>query len=632
MGGIAGVVYPDAFQVSDLVAPMLDMMSHRGAVGDTYTYKNVQLGCCGVKLASNDKKTVIVALDGVITNNRQVKQELRDAGYKFSGENDSEMVIHAYDKWRGDFLEHFTGAFSLFLYDQEKNEIILARDRMGKKPLYWYQDQHHFIFASEIKALLATGAVPQTPALDGLSTYLYFGYIPQDMSPVQNVSKLLPAHYLRFNNRDGSKSIEPFWSYSSYFEKRAPGKRSFVIEHLDELLRTSVERVMPDTNPVGCFISGGLGSASVAYYAQMLGRRDQVSAFTVGFQGINNEDVDVATEVASELEIPQTVGSITPKNFLDDLVKIAWYLDEPQADPNVIATWGLAALASKSTMTVLSGMGSDELLAGHSRYTVTESDKTYQNQLKQWAFPILTKMALPFLKVLHKPLAFSMLKQSRTNPWIYEYLLHNAVFDIKTIAKASPKLYGLFDPEVFLHKFHHLHRISSNVGAFLYFDMKTRLPDLYIQQYERLTTANGLKWFSPYLEREIIEYLARVPEPSKLTESETAQFLKAILNPVFSPDIVNRPKRTRKSLLKDWIRQSDLEKVFKLLVKGRLVESGLISEQWLSEKTKTVAQQESNFTQLWSILALEIWFRLYISSPVTKAAPNKSVIELLTEP
>lgn len=630
MGGIAGIVYPDAYQVNDLIVPMLETLSHRGSDSDFSTYKNVQLGCCNGKCTTNERKTVIAALDGKITNFHELKRELQQSGYKISKDTDIELIIHAYDKWKHEFLDHLSGSFSLFLFDQEKNELILARDRIGKKPLYWYQDQHHFIFASELKALLATGAIPQTPSIESLSTYLYFGYFPQDLSPVQNVNKLLPAHYLHFNNRDGSKTVENYWSFSSYFQKRTFNPSTFVSQ-LDELLRDSVRKVLPEQDPVGCFILGGIGSASVAYYTQMLARKAQASSFTVGFEGINEEDVKIASEIAKDLELPQAIGSISSSNFLNNFVKIAWYLDEPLADPNVIATWELASLASGHTPTVFSGMGSDELLAGHSRYTISESKQSYQNQIKQWAMPFLTNLLMPFLKTLYKPAAYSFLKQARTNPWTYEFLLQNAIFDIKTIAKASPKLYGQFDPEVFLHKFHHLSRIPSHVSAFLYFDIKTRLPDLYIQQYERLTTANGLQWFSPYLERDVVEYLASMPEPSQLSESETAQFLKPILSPVFSPEVINRPKRTRKHLLKSWVRTSELRKIFQLLSKGRLVEAGLISEQWLGEKNKNVETQEAAFSQLWSILALETWFRLYISDPVSKKPPEKSLIELLSE-
>lgn len=631
MGGIAGIIYPDTFQLNQRIRPMMQALQHRcNKDPDLLVYKNIELGSCGQPIASNAQKTVYASLDGQIENFDEVCNDLKLHGYNCKGLSYAEVIVAAYSLWGVAFIQRIIGQFAIVILETETRKILLFRDRIGKKPLYWYHDQNYFIFASELKSILASGLVSQTPALDAFSSYLQFGYIPQDMTPIKKVNKLLPAYYLQFNN-DQSKMIEAYWSYSSYFEKHHSARKQTVIAKLSELLDQSVQNLIPKNESVGCFVSGGLGSASIAYYTKKNIHEQNVFSYSVGFLSQNEEDVTVAKEVSQILEIPNTSKIISPKNFLDNFPAILWHLDEPLADPNIVATWNLAELASKQTKTVFSGMGSDELLAGHSRYTLLQEPKTTLNQLRQQLQPYLHTFLLPCLKILYKPGAYTLLKKLRTNPWQFDYMRHNTIFDEKTLEVASPELAKMFDPEIFLHKFHNLSRIQSTLASYLYFDVKTRLPDSYILQYDRLTAAHNLTWNSPFLNIRIVEYLASLIEPESITEKGTAQFLKEILHPIFPEYIVNRPKRTRKSFLKSWADEPEIRAAFKLLPQGMLADAGLVSEKWLKEMTTSPEMLRQSFPLLWSILTLEIWFRLFITKPLQTSPPKISVLDLLNE-
>lgn len=628
MAGIAGIVYPDAFQVEYLVAPMIDTMSHRGTNGrEEFTFKNMQVGICGGQLAQRD--SLVVGLDGVIHNRKSLHAILQTKEDKRLSDDPSELILHAYRFWGNTFLEHIRGDFALFILDQKKEKLILARDRIGKKPLYWFQNQHYFIFASELKSILASGAVPQMPATDSIATYLYFGYLPHDLTPIKNINKLLPAHYLQLN-RDRSKSIEPFWSFSAHFQQKAYEDKSTIVTHLDTILKDVVRELIPDTHPFGCFVSGGLGSASIAHYLRQNVLSDQFLAYTVAFQGENIQDLKAAEMITKSLQLEHKRLIITPQTFLEDWVKIAWYLDEPIADPNAVATWKMAELARPSKV-VFSGMGSDELLAGHSRYSEAEREITYKNWIIQAAMPLIKQLLLPLLNIFSKRSTYGILKQSRTNPWQLDYLNQNAFFNDAVRGDAAPRIAELFDPHVFLHKFHNLPRISSKVSSFLYFDFKTRLVDCFILQFDRLMSANGLDWRTPFLSQAIVEYLAGLPEPDQLAESDTFFILKAILKDVFPESFISRPKKTRKDFLKPWVEISDLAELFLMLPKGAVVEAGLISEKWLRKQVATAENRRESFRYLWAILALEIWFRLYINRPIQPYPPQISVRELLLE-
>lgn len=621
---IAGIIYPDVLQVENLLPSMLTVMGQglKKEI-DTYEFKNFQLGSIGKKIGSNTKKTILCSLDGFIENSQDLLKDLKEHGYP-EPKTSEELIINTYEIYQEKFLEKLDGSFALMLLDQEKETLTLARDRIGKKPLYWYHDNHHFIFASELKGMLKSGLVPQTFSEEALAMYLYFGFIPQDLSPIKDVNKLLPAHYLCFNTSQG-KFIRSYWSYACYFEKKQNSELSHVKETLNKLLSKSIEK-LSDGKQMGCFISGGLGSATIAYE---LSQKNQPIGFTAGFKDQNDADVKAAKEVAEALHLEQKIVEIEASHFTDDLIDIVWSLDEPLADPNIIATWNIAKLAKENVSEVYSGMGSDELLAGHSRYTLTEQTFTTLNRLSMIPSPIIKHVIVPLCNKIYKPAALSILKISRTNPWQFEFLRHNAVFDENELREAAPKISHLFDPDTFLHKFHNLSKIKSTVSTLQYFDVKSRLPDSYILQYDRLTKAHGLVWQTPFLDRHIVEYTAGLKEPEVLEECETASYLKPLLEKILPDSFLNRPKRTRKNFLADWAVDPKVKKLFPLLLTGTLVESDIISVKWLKNCLENDEALKTNFRMLWACLVLEIWFQLYINRPIELRPRIQNLYELI---
>lgn len=632
MKGIAGIAYPDVFQVNHLIFPMLDVIQQvSDPVRDFHTSNNIQIGTAGSMLAKNEKKTIIGGVDGTIYNIKEVEKELIKQGYHFQTNNPTEILVHAYELWDTRFLEKIEGDFALMILDPLKKRLIIARDRIGKKPVFWFHSHKHFIFATQLKALIATGVVPQAPAPDALAAYLYLGYFPQDLTPLKDVNKLLPGHYLQYNFNQ-SKTIEPFWSYSSYFEHPLKKHKNTIAHNLETRLEHSVNQLLPKNDVgVGCFVSGGLGSASIAYYVSKALKEKKPDCFTVGFKGENDEDVEAAAVVAKQLGLAYKTEYITPSTFLDNLVNIVWHLDEPIADPNIVAIWKQAELAAETTKVVFSGMGCDELLAGHNRYTVSEHHVNMLSRLYHLQTPFIYHVLVPLMNLIYTPWAYKLLKQTKTNPWQHEYIRNSALFDDDMIAKASPQLSGLFDPDVFLHKFHNLSRVKSTVSSFLYFDVKTRLVDNYMTQVGRLTDANNLIWQTPFLDQKLVQFLASMPDIENLAESDTATFLKTLMKGVFPNSFVARPKKTRSHFLASWINQSDMAEVCLMLENGTLVETGVISREWLKQSLSTPERRLENFKYLWAVLILEIWFQLMINRPVTYTPPNISVRELFTK-
>lgn len=571
---LAGIVYSDVFHMANFIDPLLDTMAGHYDT-DICKIRNVQLGACGLKIKSNPEKSIFAAING---------------------NQDPEELIENYSKYGKNAFSFLGGDFSLMLFDQKKGSLFLARDRIGKKNLYWYHDGHQFIFASQLKALLATGIIPQSIENVGIASYLYLGYIPQDLSPIKNVNKLLPAHYLEFNV-SGTKFIRSYWSFSSCFSKEP------VLDSLDHLLKKSVDKSLVNARngTIGCAISGGVGSASIAHYL----RDENVEAFTAVF---NEEDLKAAETVAQSLNMPHE-QKIVPPN-LDSLVNIVWHLDEPIADPNILASWELFKLASQKTSSIFSGMGSDELLASHTRYSLHDQPPLLWQKYKT--------VLIPFLKLFWKSSLLSLLKKSRTNPSQYHYLCDNALFSDKQLASAAPKLKGLFDAETFLNKFPSLYQFKSNRAAYTYFDVKTRLADCYLFQYENLSRAHHLTLYTPFLDPSVVEYLASVFD-------QESNPLKEILRNVYPESFLNRPKVTRPGLLHNWLFEPKIHEVFCLLKQGLLVENGIISKKWLQD----ALSGHASFQCLFAVLVLEIWYRLFINQAITPLPPDIPLKELL---
>jgi len=628
MTGICGIIYPNPLHTTRMISPMLETLEQRGGKEKgSELYKNLELGCSGQPIAYNSKKTVWLAFDGTITNTDTILAELKKKEHTPQNGKIASLLIEAYETWGTDFVQHIEGSFVIALFDEKKEQLLIIRDRIGKKPLYWYHHQDHFVFASDLKALLTTGLVPQTASLGAMSAYLFFGYFPQDLAPIQKVSKLLPGHHLTIH-LDQNKRIRQYWSYSSLFEAEPCCSFEEQVHTLDHLLSSAICRSAESGKDVGCFVSGGLGSASVASYLHEACCPKKLSAFSMGFSGENDQDIASASMTANTLQIKHYVGNVNKEDIFNDLVEIIWHLGEPLADPNIVATWRIAKLAATHSQTVFSGMGTDELLAGHRRYILPEQKLGMFTKCANQIKPALKQFLLPLLTMIYRPAALRFLKHYPTNPWQAEYLSENAILSGPMLKTAAPNLANLFDPEIFLNKFYHIGRIPYDLDATLYLDVKTRLVDLYIRQYECLTSVHNLNWLSPFLDENIVTLLASLPK-TRAPEQSSLSLLKNLVSETLPAAVVNRPKKVRHHFLENWLNTPSIRKTFERLENGTLVGNGIISKKWIHTLLHKPPKEVNAFLCLWQILCLEIWFKLFVDNVARRRPPNISLSDLL---
>jgi asparagine synthase (glutamine-hydrolysing) len=589
-----------------------------------HAWRQVEFG--GRNIAANRRKDVLLLFDGEIFHKDELIQRMKGQGKTCNSRENEDLILDAYELFGEKCFQYLDGDFAIAILDKTKMKLLLARDRVGKKPLYWGQEGGNFLFASELKALLVTGIISQSLSLEALATYLAFGFFPQDSTPIQKINKLLPGYYLVFEEFKTLR-IESFWSLSSHFGSSLNLKPEEIAENLGHLLNESVKQRVEGKKEVGCYLSGGLGSASVGWFLKR--GEHSLKAFTAGFSGENDADLETAAVFAKNLHMPQATLKIDPSHFLVALPQVLWQVEEPIADPNLITTWHLSKMPC-SGMTLFSGMGSDELLAGHNRYTLEERGLGRFESFFAGVSDKVKRVLIPLLYSLGSTKAYDLLREIRVNPYLAQYVHQNLLFPRRNLPRLSPLLAPLFDPIVFLEKFHHLSKIQSAVSAFIYLDFKTRLPDYFIQQFEKLTFASGLGWATPFLDKQVIEFATRIPEPETLTEVDTGNYLRRLMRPHFAAEVIDRPKKSRRSFLSTWASDPHILPYLIYLQDSSLIEMGFVEKKWVEKALSTPQTRSQNFRQLFALLILEAWIRLFILQPIQSHPKEISLHDLLT--
>jgi asparagine synthase (glutamine-hydrolysing) len=566
MGNIAGLVSPNIYEDISVVKTMLHGESK------IFRHRNAIIGTIG---ASFQDKNGCLVFDGVIYN----LEELSDGN---DIKEPAEILLYAYHTWGENFVEKINGSFTIAIVDHKKEKLLLYRDRLGERNLYWTRIHDHFIFSTNIKGALASGLVPQTVSEDGLAAYLTLGYTPQDMTHIKQVNKLLPGYYLELNLIDKKLSILPYWSYSSCFGGWLP----------DENFSSTLDNLLKSRTPTAPSISMILEDS------------------------ISSQALHKLIEKHSKVHTITTENyPVTEQNVNDFLVPMIWHLGEPVADPHLISSWNILRQASSQSKNIFTGMGNDILLNSCKRYFI-EISSLFQQQEKNkplWLFYLVG--------LFNKKAAFSILKSSFNSSYQSHYFSDIAIFDAKILKKASPTLSKLFHMTSFVQKFHNIDRCHKEWLKPLYFDVKTVLPDGILSPRNILSEAHGVTLHNPFLDHRVIELLARIYGHQEWHSDNIP--LNDIIKRFF-PEINDFVPE--KKALPSWIKSELIYELFDLLQNGLLIKTGVIAPKWIK---MALQKKEKHLLRLWSLLCLEIWYRLFIYSPIRFDEPYISVKELL---
>lgn len=631
MSRIAGIIYPSAFHVTEMIEEMHATFSSRTPF-QSHHYKNLELGAWNTSIASNEAKDVWALIDGEIYNKQELSDELKNLGFNFETKSDAELLVHAYEAWKEACFQRLNGPFALALFDEELELLFLARDRLGQKSLYWTDQGEYWLFSTEIKGLMSTGIVPQTPSIEGLASFFYFGFIPQDLSAIQGVNKLLPCHYLKVNlNRQAS--INQYWSLSGFFQSKTETSKEEAYEELGKRLEEAIRVSLPEEGTIGSFLVGNLGSSAMAWYLSHLLPRDRIRAYSAAFDEPKSLELQLSSEIAETLSLNHQAKKIEPDEALDELPKIVWHLDEPIASLFSVHTWHLGKLASTECLYAYADLGWEELFGAHSRYFTAEEKKLPKPPLA-FSLARLPKvlrdyLLFPCLKTVHSRYLYRILRNIDINRERVTYLTKMALFKGKARKKASPMLYRAFDPEIFTQRFHRLSFLPNTIIPSLYYDLKTELPDCLLLQFEKLIYPHNVRLINPFLDHRLVEFLAQLPEDIKFESKLPGAILHHLMEKLCHacPPFPEH----KESFIETWRTHPRFHSAFKLLLNGRLVEEGMISGRWIRQQLSASSLTVNAFKQLWAILVLEIWFRLYISRPIDLTGISLTTEELLTQ-
>ena len=578
----------------------------------------IDLSPAGKQPMANEDETIWITFNGEIYNFREIRKELEGKGHKFRSHSDTEVIVHLYEELGTKCLERLNGMFAFALWDAKQKSLFLARDRTGKKPLHYCVHRGHFLFASEIKALLQHPLVSREIDLKSLNKYLAYEYVPAPNSIFKAIKKLEPGYCLLF--RGGAAVTSQYWDIPMEDYPISDRTEAQYIDELKELLERAVTaRLEAADVPVGLFVSGGLDSGVVAAIARKA--KENLQCFSIGFEEASFDESRYAQQVARSLGIKHHLKVFRAQEMLHMVERLPEILDEPLADPSILPLYLLSQFAAEHMKVVLSGDGGDELFAGYQTYQAHKLVTIYD--------------ALPgFVKESVKAFAFRL-------PVSHKYL--SLDFKIKQFLKgvgvssevrfflwrgafSNAERHALLRPEVRLelqneNAYEEIYRyvrksgLTKELERILYLSMKLYLQDNNLVTVDRASMANGLEVRSPLLDRDVVDFVCRLPMEYKLNGLKTKYILKKVAEELLLRNIVYRKKKGFGVPLAKWLTGELREFMLDYLSQERIERQGIFHYPCVSQLIdEQLTMKKDNRELLWTLLVFQTWYERYIES------------------
>ena len=619
-----------------LLERMRDVITHRGP-DDAGLFLDGNLGlghrrlsivdvAAGHQPMTNEDETLHITFNGEIYNHADFREELEARGHVYRTHCDTETILHLYEEHGASVVQHLRGMFAFAIWDQRRRELFIARDRLGVKPLYYvHTDDGSLYFASEIKSLLAARAVTPELNVGALPDYLANHATSGEETLFRNVKRLMPGHTLVWS--DGEINIKEYWDVRFEREEEARGlSDEDYISEWKELFETSVRlRLMADV-PLGMFLSGGIDSSAIA--AVMSGLVDEpIKTFSVAFAEREANELEYARLVARKFGTDHHEVVVSPEDFFAALPTLVWHEDEPIAHPSSVALNFVSRLAAKHVKVVLTGEGSDELLAGYGRYR-----KTVYNLALGARYHKLTGQALrsviergvktlPVGSRVRQKLSRSFLCVAPDIESIYfdnfAVFSHSMQQDLLT-PETKERVNGI-NPYAAVGDYLGHTDADSLLNQLLYVDIKTYLHELLMKQ-DQMSMAASIESRVPFLDHKLVEYTARLPERLKLRGLTTKYILRKAMKGLLPEEILTRSKMGFPVPVGAWFRGAYSGMIDEYVLGARAMDRGLFDEQFVRRLVQSHQSGGENHSErLWALVNLEIWLRQFIDSELPDA-------------
>jgi asparagine synthase (glutamine-hydrolysing) len=636
MCGIAGAVGLgvgiNTTEARELIGRMCGVIAHRGPDDEGhYVARDAVIGmrrlsiidiATGRQPLSNENGQIWIVFNGEIYNYRELREELIARGHQFRTKTDTETIVHLYEEEGERCVEKLRGMFAFAIWDSRDRALLLARDRVGKKPLHYTLAGDTLVFGSEIKSLLQYSKTRREVNLEAISDYLSYGYIPDPATAFNDIYKLPPGHTLTF--KDGRIRTRRYWDFDYSSDYGPERDESYYIERLRELLAESVRVRLESEVPLGAFLSGGIDSSTVVALMTREMKRP-VKTFSIGFNESRFDELKYARLTAERFQTEHHEFVVTADicRIVNDIV---WHHDEPFADVSSIPTFVVSQMARQYVTVALAGDGGDELFAGYDGYA------------RELRFDAAERIPAFIRRKLFRPLSLALPRgaygkrflghiaraegQRRVNSM--SYFNEDAKRDLLSgdILKA---LNGYDSAEAF-ERLYAAPRSGERLDHHMYLDGKTYLPGDILVKVDRMSMANSLETRSPLLDHKLIEFVQTIPASLKLRGFETKYILKRAVTGLIPEEIIHRPKQGFDVPINRWFNRELREMLDDTLADQRTRGRGYFNQNAVQAILDEHRRgRRDNARHLWGLLMLELWHRSFIDGEFA-APPARSVV------
>lgn len=637
MCGINGIAFSSrSRRIVDesVLERMRNVITHRGPdEAGIFVDANIGLGhrrlsivdvAAGHQPMTNEDGTLQIIYNGEVYNHADFRSELEARGHVYRTHSDTETILHLYEEHADGCVDYLRGMFAFAIWDGRKKELFIARDRLGIKPLYYFHaDDGSLFFGSEIKTIFQASAVKPEINFHALPDYLANHATSGEETLYKDVKRLLPGHTLVW--RDGAVEIKKYWDVS--FSKTSDQGRSdkdFIAEWY-ELFRTSVRlRLMADV-PLGMFLSGGIDSSAIA--AVMSGMVDEpIKTFSVAFAEREANELAYARIVAETYRTNHHEVVVSPEEFFNALPKLVWHEDEPLAHPSSVALYFVSLLASQHVKVVLTGEGSDELLAGYGRYRKTilnlSLGRLYRNVTPDVVRGAVSSgiRGLPASRMRQKLLrSFLGVAPDIESIYFDNFAVFPLTMQAGLLSNEASEQIGRIDPYAGVRTALEETDAKSLLDRLLYTDIKTYLHELLMKQ-DQMSMATSVESRVPFLDHKLVEFTCSLPERLKLRGGTTKYILRESMKGILPETILSRSKMGFPVPIAAWFRGAYRSVVDEYVLGERAMSRGLFNRDFVRELVnRHQTGAENHDERLWALVNFEIWQRQFLDG---EAAPE----------
>ena len=633
MCGLTGFLLHGQIHVEDAknrLAAMVQTVDYRGP-DDNGVWSNGKAGLGFARLSIIDLSSaghqpmsvldgkVWLTFNGEIYNFQLIRKELESCGHKFRSRSDSEVILCGYLEWGDAVLERLRGMFALAIWDGRVNQLLLARDRIGKKPLVYMQTSEGLFFGSEIKTILAWPGIKREANLDAIHQFFSYQYVPAPQTAFSNIKKIPPGHKMIVQvdaqGKIGPSLITRYWQLkqprpidSSLSEDDASKE---LIHRLEEAVRI---RMIADV-PLGAFLSGGVDSSAVV--AMMARQSSQaIKTFSIGFENAEYDETKYAQMVADRYATDHHVFIVQP-DAIEALPKLVHHYNEPFADSSAVPSFYLAELASKHVTVALNGDGGDEAFMGYGRYRSMQSISRFDHLpkvLRYLGAKVVKRLPIPgWKKKRRRKFAQQLQFEQLSSAQRYAFTITAFSDEHKTqgygdaLRTYNSSALNLLDP--------YFEQAENLVTGANWADIYVYLPDDLMVKVDIATMAHSLESRSPMLDHVFMEWASTLPQNLVLGKQETKAIFKKAMEPFLPKEVLYRPKMGFGCPVDHWFRNELKEMAYDLLLSPKFLSRGIMQQGFVKNLLdKHCAGQADHSTRLWSLLMLELWYQMWIDA------------------